>query len=111
MEQLKPKALRSYAEAVIMGTVSTACERFDQEPAAVELFEILRHSKSVIQTKERERQGSGCDFEIWLPSLDTSRTLVTSPRPAVRAVVQRVRQVGSFWRLDAASRRAANGVQ
>ncbi len=38
-------------------------------------FDKMALSNSVSRTKEREKSGSGQDFEIWLPVMDTFRTL------------------------------------
>ena len=98
MRQLETTALRSATEAVqIMRSVSDACGQFKQQ-AAVEQrallaalvaratwkagefelvlnqpYQILAHSNSVSRCKEREKRGSGLDFDNWLLSLDSNQ--------------------------------------
>ena len=100
MAQLATTGLRSATEAVeIMRNVSDACAGFEgaepqhQRAMAAALlenatwkagkfesawkspFDILALSNSVSQTKEKERSGSGQDFEIWLPERYTKEIL------------------------------------
>jgi hypothetical protein len=42
------------------------------QTALFEPFEILRHSNQETYRKEREKLGSGRDFEIWLPGMDSN---------------------------------------
>ncbi len=97
MAQLATTGLRSATEAVqIMKLVSDACGGYqDAEPQykralAAELmqnatwkagkfesswkspFDKMALSNSVSRTKGREKSGSGQDFEIWLPGMDSN---------------------------------------
>jgi hypothetical protein len=42
------------------------------QTALFEPFQILRHSNLESCRKEREKAGSGCDLEIWLPGMDST---------------------------------------
>ena len=91
MRQLETTALRTATEAVeIMRSLSDACSTFaDQasqkqralasalaqratwkagkfEMTLKEPYQILAHSNSVSQSREREKPGSGQEIEIWL---------------------------------------------
>jgi hypothetical protein len=49
------------------------------QTALFEPFEILRHSNQLSYRKEMEKAGTGRELEIWLPVVDTSRTLGEIP--------------------------------
>jgi site-specific DNA recombinase len=97
IESLQTTDLRSAAEALqIMKSVSDACGSFQEhqpqqqraiasalmeratwkagkfEWVAKTPFQILAHSNSVSQSREREKRGSGQEIEIWLPGMDSN---------------------------------------
>jgi DNA invertase Pin-like site-specific DNA recombinase len=98
MKQLESTTLRTATEAVeIMRSLSDACSSFMDKPAGEqqalatalmqratwkagkfemtlkEPYQILAHSNSVSQSREREKPGSGQEIEIWLPESNTSK--------------------------------------
>lgn len=42
------------------------------QAALFEPFEILRHSNQETSRKEKQKVGSGCEPEIWLPESDSN---------------------------------------
>ena len=106
MKQLATTGLRSASEAVqIMKSVSDACRRFEdsqsQEQGAIAAtllenatwkagkfesswkspFDNMALSNSASQTKERQKPGSGQDFDIWLPKERTFEWNLQSDSP------------------------------